>query len=388
MARKMQWVLPDELNPPDIVCFKVFIPKERFYLAAFMGSMWQLTKPYLWADDPEHKAIQAGARMVRVFDTMVRDECDPDCPPCFGDIGDDMPQFRQEGCLLQVQCANGDWETIYDPSQCIVSGASQPPPAGDVAPGQCLEWDVVLQGNGQWRLPVAVNNGDIVTITGAAGLWSDGSINPWKCPDGNNGPFGICIPSTAGFDGGDPVPTQFHMRLIAQTSMAGYDAFNTVIGFAGLSGDDTLTFQANDSDLTNNAGSVHFHVKFCKANATPVAISYTFGSGPASANYGDLVTALSADAGFATCAEVFDLTMHFDPCVDMTFVSLADWSLRNCTDGDTLYSYRDCDDTIHTVTNADAGGAAPVGITLRNIKLFELIGANNFTCVIRLEPAT
>jgi len=385
--KPMKWPLPVAVHPTETVCYTVHVPKDRAYIGAFLGAMFLLSKPYAWADDPDHTAVEVGAVWRKIFDNLLKGDCPGrNCPPV-NFIEDDMPTFRQEGCLLQTQCADGEWVTIYDPSACIVAGASQPPPGGTPEPGACLEYDVVLQANSKWQLPVAVDNGDIVTITGAAGGWSDGTINPWHCPDGNNYILGACVPGTAGFDGADPVPSKNHMRLVALTSTQGYDAFNTVIGFSGYSSPDTLTFQANDSTLGDDAGSISFHVKICKAALPPVEIGYNFGIGPATANYGENVTMQGVDAGSATCAEVFDLQITLSPCATLTFVSLADWVLRDCGDGDTLYSYRDCSGTLHTVTNAMAGRVPPVGVTFTNINLFELIGANAFTTVIKLDPA-
>lgn len=383
----MKWPLPVIVRPPTSLCFQINVPNERHHLAAFYGAMFLLSKPYAWGDDPDHTAIAVGQVWREIFDKLTPGGCN-ECPePDIHFVEDDMAIFRQEGCLLQTQCADGSWVTIYDPTVCIAQGGSQPPPGGTPEPGQCLEYDVTLQANSKWQLPVAVDNGDIVTITAAQGGWSDGTINPWHCPDGNNYILGLCAPGTAGFDGADPVPSKNHMRLVALTSTQGYDAFNTVIGFSGYASPDTLTFQANDSTLNDNAGSVSFHVKFCKASLAPVDITYVFGTGPATATYGDNVTMQGVDAGFATCAEVFDLQITLSPCATLTFVSLADWTLRDCAGTDTLYSYRDCGGALHTVTNDMAADTPPVGVTFTNIDLFELIGANAFTAVIRLDPA-
>jgi hypothetical protein len=321
----------------------LYIPINCAWFPYIIGALKQLLLQATWdTNDPNALNLV----QMRVFTLMSEFDCqtgltlDDICKLCPPDnisiVEDDMPIFRQEGCLLQTQCADGSWVTIYDPTACIPGSVSQPAPGGDVAPGDCREYDVVLQANSKWSLPVAIDNGDIVTISNAKGMWQDGTINPWHCPDGNNSPLGICVGGTAGFDGADPAPAFFHMRLVALSSVQAYDAFNTTIAIAGYGAPDQLVFQANDSTLSDDAGSISFHVSYCKAAASPIGITYSVGSGPTPVNYGTPFVVASAATGGV---EAFDMT--FSQCVRLTilgstgFVELGSgsnnlWNLFDC----------------------------------------------------------
>lgn len=296
---KAVWTLPQVVHPDETVCYTVRVPKERFYIAAFLGAMFNLVKPYNWANDIDHTAVEVGAVWGGIFDDLLRGDCSqPKCDCLGGGCGDECMscciRFK-DGFFETLNC--GVWEKVPGQPSGGLSGPSQPPPGGDIPDGECVEYDVILQANSKWQLPVGVQNGDTITVTSALGGWSDGTINPWHCPDGNNYLLGICVPATAGFDGSDPVATAHHMELVALTDTQGYPAFNTSIGIVGTTGQVPLTFQANDSTLEDNAGSISFHVKVCRAAASPIGLTYTDGTGPSSVNSGDIVTLSSQEDG-------------------------------------------------------------------------------------------
>jgi hypothetical protein len=377
--KPMKWVLPQIVHPNDFVCYQVRVPKERAYIGAFLGAMFLLSKPYAWGDDAAHTALEVGKVWREIFDNL-KQGCEDDCPDVFF-VEDDMPVFRQEGCLLQTQCADGSWVTIYDPTACIPAGVTQPPPGGTVPPGACLEYDVTLQANSKWSLPVPVDNGDVITISNTKGLWYDGAVDPWKCPDGNNGPLGVCVGGSAGFDGADPVPAQFHMRLVGITSVQGYDAYNATIAIAGYGAADQLIFQANDSTLSDDAGSISFHVKYCKASAGPVGISYGVGTGPGSVAIGDSFTVSSAHTGVV---QAFDLT--FSRCVRMTVTGYTGF-VEIGSAGANDWVYWDCSSTPHNGPLSNSG-AVPTDFPANSDTTrvtFEGDNSFPFSLVIRVD---
>jgi len=164
-------------------------------------------------------------------------------------------------CIIQNECSPGVWENWYDPRQCITGGASQQPPGGDISVGDCREYDIVLQGNGKYILPVALNDGYKIIVTLASGGWNDGGVT-WHCPNGFTYLLGGCANATPA-QAGDPLQSVNHMRLVAEYDGNFVDAFNSTITIVPGTGATNLTFQANDSDISNNSGSVSFHVQVC-----------------------------------------------------------------------------------------------------------------------------
>lgn len=173
-------------------------------------------------------------------------------------------QLRFEDGKLQGLCC-GEWVDIPGLQGAITGGVTQPEPGGTVALGDCVEYDVVLDGTGLWKLPVPAYGGDTIEVTVARGGWYDGSFTSWRCPDGQDYAFGLCAGSEF-TDGADPAPSIYHMRLIADVGGSFVDAFNTTINVVGGTSPQDVVFQANDSILTDNAGSITFHVKYCRAS--------------------------------------------------------------------------------------------------------------------------
>jgi len=253
-----KYVLPATIDPARI-CTTVLVPNDPQHIAAFLGAIRGLGSAINWQDDLSHTAKDVAAVWRDVFDLIVMGNC--------AQAGSDDVQFRQNGCLLEfsVDCVN--WQTLYDPTGCFGPGVTQPSGEGELSPDQCKTYHVVLQGNNVWRLPVKVTDGYTITITNVQGAWSDGS-GPWNCPNGQPYVLGACV-GAGGTASGDPAPLIDHMRLIAVFSAGGsIDAFETAFTIGSGIGDTDVDFQANDSDLTNNLGSISFDVEVC-ATAEP-----------------------------------------------------------------------------------------------------------------------
>lgn len=252
------------------------------------------------------------------------------------EISDDMPLFRQEGCLFQVQCADGSWTTIYDPTNCINSGAVNPTPQPNPPAGDCQEYGLKVPGNGLALLPVLVSAGDTIEILVPNGAWSGDNGTQWNCADGSTFVLGGCVGSP-GTSGTDPLPASPHMSLIAKIGSTYYQLMPGVFPVpSGVTDNSIMTFQANDSDLTDNVGTISAIVKVCKAPPGTVGITYSVGSGPANVPYDTPFTVTSAATGGV---EAFDMT--FSPCIHLTilgysgFVEIGsgganDWASWDC----------------------------------------------------------
>jgi len=121
------------VDPADSVCFQVPVPNDRQHIAAFLGAVYELAKPYKWANDDAHTAIQVGAVWLAIFEALRRNNCD--CPPGGGGDGDDMPRLRQSPtnpCILEQECLPDQWITLFDVSLCLEGNPGQPGPGDQV----------------------------------------------------------------------------------------------------------------------------------------------------------------------------------------------------------------------------------------------------------------
>lgn len=261
-----KWVLPSVVNPPGRLCVQLEIPDERFHRAAFWGALLDLAAAYKWADDEDHTAKDVAKVWRSVIDRAVFTPCpDPDL-----EIGTSLEDFMSQqirispddGCIIQMWCID-HWEDWYDPRECIAEGATQPGPSAPPASGECAQYFVTLQGRDQWLLPIPVTEGMTIEISNAAGGWTDGTVN-WYCPNGGFYTLGLCGAGSAPV-GTDPLPSVSHMKVIGQVGTSGgyFDALDTTYVVPVGTTDEQVTFQANDSTLTDNGGSISFRVTVC-----------------------------------------------------------------------------------------------------------------------------
>jgi len=72
------------------------------------------------------------------------------------------------------------------------------------------------------------------------------------------------------------MPAQYHMRLIGNAG-GWFDAYNTSYTIPNGTGSVDLFFQANDSDLSDNLGSIEFDVTICNYSAWCYSFDFTTG---------------------------------------------------------------------------------------------------------------
>jgi len=113
MARKnppAKWVLPEVIDPPDRICVQLYIPNERFHIAAFRGALLDLASGYKWADDPEHKAREVALVWRTIINEMPEWEC--------GDMPFDVRQNDEEPCTLEKTEDGITWEPWANLQKC------------------------------------------------------------------------------------------------------------------------------------------------------------------------------------------------------------------------------------------------------------------------------
>lgn len=273
---RSRWTLPTVVDPPEKICFQVMVPNNLYHIAAFKGAMFELAKAYSWGNDPAHTALNVAAVWRKIFDNLTPGDCAKNTI-IFEDFSYDMSiceQLRFQDGKLQALCC-GEWQDIDGQGDSTLGGSGQP---GDgstqPAPGETECYSGRLLGTGLWYLPTNVSTGDTIEITDPSGSWHDGAFSVWRCPDGNIFFAGGCIASTA-TDGGDPLPAQPHMSLIANIGGTFYPVLTGgVFTVPGGVSNSPVTFQANDGTLTDNAGEIAF--KACVKNNQAGTFSHLF----------------------------------------------------------------------------------------------------------------
>lgn len=261
--------LPDLPLPTDTVCYKVVLPNSPRILEAFEGQIQLLSQWVYWERGDNHAAKVAAKVFRDLYARLNSGNCNH-VPDEQGEIEDCMKLriSSTNSCIIECfdECSQ-TWGTWLDVSQCAPGAVSQQGPGGTPTAGQENCYDVVLNANNQWRSPVPVKDGDTVTISLASGGWSGDTLN-WHCPNGNNYLLGAC--TTPGSTvGTDPAPSLAHMRLIASLDGSTWqDAYNTTLVIPAGQAATNLLIQANDSNITDNVGSVNFRVCITTNNPT------------------------------------------------------------------------------------------------------------------------
>jgi hypothetical protein len=266
----MKWPLPTIVHPAKTVCYTIRVPKERHYIAAFLGAIFLLSKPYAWADDPDHTALEVGAVWRDIFDRLLAGNCDfPPPNPAQGggvDVEMSIRQNPDNPCELQFSADGTDWCTWADISKCLPApaqpgkGAPQPQPGGG-----CVIYPGSFQGSGSWLLPTRVSTGDVINITEYDGAVDDGS-QTWYCANGQLFELGDCVGSTT-TSSGAPLPSAPYMSLIAKIGASYYQIIPGPFTVPSGHSNDMVTFIANDGNRSDNDGSWTFQVQICNNQA-------------------------------------------------------------------------------------------------------------------------
>jgi len=335
---RAKWVLPDVIDPPERLCFTIEVPNNRLHIAAFRGALLNLASAINWQDDPDHTAKEVAKVWDKVYlGVKACVECDTSTGIALEDILSQQIRISPDNsCIIQMWCID-HWEDWYNPLACVPGAVVQPGDGGELTPGECRTFEAVLQGNGKWLLPIQVNEGDVVTITGAAGVWNDGSLG-WNCASGQVYILGACGASDAA-DVGDPLQTVNHMRLVAEVDGDFYDAFNQTIGIPAGVTNENMTFQANDGSLEDNTGSISFTVEVCAAGATPLQITYTLGSGVSIPTIGNSFVVTAEATPYPAQPDIYAIRMITNKPGTLRLVSMSGWTILAYDPNDEVWGY-------------------------------------------------
>jgi len=146
MSKGKGYRLPEEPDPQDYYCLKVFIPKDEIYLYAFSGSFQYLSKWVAWEKDTTGRATIAAQRWKEAYQYTLDNgwlNCEADCPDCPEE--DEMTTVINNINCGGCGCGGGSSDTInvYNPpgnTNCIplpTTGDDEPippPPAQPTEP--------------------------------------------------------------------------------------------------------------------------------------------------------------------------------------------------------------------------------------------------------------
>jgi len=323
------------------LCFSVDA-RWRPYL---IGLLKTLLVERTWETDEIRASGEASELLAEI---MAAEFCPgPEKP---GLEGDDMGcclRYSDNGVLQMFSC--GEWVDVPGTAQNALANGSQPAQgAPQPAAGECQSFIGKVLFFGRWLLPVPVSSGDVIKVANAFGATTDYILDfpGWKCGDGTEFVAGGCVNGTAGFNAGDPAPSIHHGNLIGFDGTNYYDfgeAANsqivTVPILAGIT-DANFAMMIN-SEGPAGAGDISFDITICKAAATPFSITYTEGSGPASAMPGTTFVAESA-AVFGTN----NLDISFSPCCKLTIVGVSGFTCPS-NPGGTIWNQIDCASVSH-----------------------------------------
>lgn len=301
--------------PVGTRCIQMEIPDDDEYELQFYSVLRLLTKWNSYQQDGAHKAADVAYIWKQVLSvTSVRA-----CEVLHSGVEiEEMSRFRidpDNNCILQIECAPDEWETFWDISTCVVDNIKQATNGAPLSDGECREWDVSLNGNGKWLIPVSVSAGDIITVTEVDGAWNMGTL-AWNCPSGELYVLGECEPSSGSLNSGNPFPTALTGTLLMEIGSSFYGAYNVELSVPGGVTDAQVAFQANDINLGDNSGTIKFHVKLCRPAPvlTPITLSYVYGSGPASLDptLDEWIIGISSQASGGVQGHVINVTISDD----------------------------------------------------------------------------
>jgi len=278
--KPLKWVIPEVINPDESVCFTVPVPNDIHHIGAFYGAMFLLSKPYAWADDPDHKALEVAAVWKEIFDNLERCmpedwriRLNPDDCTIIQQFDEDLGIFID---VIDLACAV---DTIFGEEFPPTNppGRGQPgeqPGGGDPDPGTCFDLDLTIHANQRTLIPLPIAEGWTISFSNVRGAWNDGYapfVGEWYCWQGFQFILGTCQSAYhRPAEMTDPLSTAYHMQLIFQIPGSTYVAVDPTTAYTvpSMTPDGSYWIQANDGPLDDNSGDISLHVQACSPGSS------------------------------------------------------------------------------------------------------------------------
>lgn len=279
ILRRDAFPVPQNTEVKGVRCLKIYIPDDDSYELLTWSCLTLLTRWNSYQQDGHHKAADAATLFRSALWDNPFEHCQEEKTPGGEVDGLDMASLcellRWHNGKLQAYCC-GEWQDISGdgPSQDLVQRTD-----GGEGPsgGACQDFNIVLQGSGKYLLPIPVSSGYTLEFTALKGGWTDNGL-VWYCANGQGYTLGECSGSGT-TDPGDPLPSTRHMAVVAEIDGTFYSCIDGKITVPAGVTNANVTFQANDSDITNNYGSVSFKVTVCNKNQPSFTHHFDFRTG-------------------------------------------------------------------------------------------------------------
>ena len=186
--------LPDTIDPKDYYCFEIHVPKDPWHVAAFLGTLHDLTNWFNWQRDTAKRGKDAATVWRNIWVNLRPKDCTPQ--PCLSGIEqeDFMPLRVDCNCNVFVTCCDGTEKQILTADQVKAliagpqqNGAPQPQPGGG-----CQPYNITINGGQLQLIPTIVSTGDTIEIMSATGASTQDGLD-WQCPDGEIYFAGACV---------------------------------------------------------------------------------------------------------------------------------------------------------------------------------------------------
>ena len=260
--------LPNVVDPPDALCFVVRVPNDTWHIAAFLGTLHDLTNWFNWQRD-DAKTGKEAARVWRdIWTSLKAQSCNAPTAPSGAEIEDFMPIRVDCDCNVFVTCCDGTEKQILTSAQ-VQALIQQQPGQGAPQPqaGGCVTYHTDLPANQIFLIPAPVNAGDTITIRNVVGAVHDNQVIDWSCPDGNAYFAGLCTTIVEPSQPLDPLSSANHGQLIVEIAGT-FHALLPEVAFTVPSGivNQQPTIQAN-LQLATASGSFQFDAQVCNNQA-------------------------------------------------------------------------------------------------------------------------
>lgn len=261
----MPLILIDPCDNPDLR-----LEFRHEWLPYVLGALKQLMLQSTWKTTNSHDLYVQQGYVANLLSCFAMATANLPCPEPILESDYEMSlceQLRIQDGKLQALCC-GEWTDIPGQAGFTLGGPDQ---QGDGAPqpapgGGCQTYHAQFDAKSQYLVPTVVSAGDVLTFTNAKGSGHDGTVSPWRCPNGLTFFAGACI-GLGGTSGTDPAPSINHMALIAKIGSVYYPAYGGSITVPGGIANEQVIIFANDSNLLDNSGSYSVDVEVCN-NAT------------------------------------------------------------------------------------------------------------------------
>jgi hypothetical protein len=284
VAPRSQFPMPENLSPDKVRCVTFYLPDDPEWYSVFWGTLYEMTYKKKWDTRSVTDAGLVANRWLAVWEA-ARDNFISQLCAQSGLLGSGCAE--EDGCMCCLRVENGKlqqlvcgvWTDVPGQGPGGIGGGQPGENPGQPASGACQSLHAQVNYGHSWLLPAPINAGDVLTITGANGAWTnDGDLGVWRCPDGNIYFGGVCIDGTTVTGGGYPSvdATKPYECLLGFDGTNYYDLSaaasvggSVIVTIPGGVANAQFTFLANRS-TPSGSGSVQFSLDFCNNQSSGV----------------------------------------------------------------------------------------------------------------------